>query len=119
MLELLGDVDGLNILDVGNGYLCRKLARAGASMTGVELSDEFCRIATERESEEPLGIDYHNHSAADLSSLGDATFDKAVSNYGCNFHFTLPFSGLLWAWFAAGASSRKHPIASIAPGLAG
>ena len=81
--KLLGDVDGLNILDVGsgNGYLCRKLARAGASMTGIELSDEFCRIAMERESEESLGIDYHNHSAADLRFLGDATFDKAVSNY--------------------------------------
>jgi len=42
MLEALGHVSGLNVLDIGsgNGYLSRKLARAGASLTGVELSDE-------------------------------------------------------------------------------
>lgn len=83
MLELLGDVRGLKILDVGsgNGYLSRKLSHAGAIMTGVELSDEFFRIATERESSDQLGIEYHNRSATDLSFLKDATFDKAVSNY--------------------------------------
>jgi SAM-dependent methyltransferase len=83
MLELLGDMAGLSVLDVGsgNGYLSRKLARVGASMTGVELSDEFFRIATERESIDQLGIKFHNHSATDLSFLEDATFDKAVSNY--------------------------------------
>ena len=83
MLDLLGPVAGLRILDVGsgNGYLCRKLARAGASMTGIELSDEFCRIAPEREAREQLGIEYHNRTATDLSLLGAAAFDKAVSNY--------------------------------------
>ena len=50
-------------------------------MTGVELSDEYSRIATERESTDQLGIEYHNRSATDLSFLKDATFDKAVSNY--------------------------------------
>jgi len=30
--------------------------RAGAFMTGVELSDEFHRIACRRETEAPLGI---------------------------------------------------------------
>ena len=39
--------------------------------------------------------------------------------YGCSLVFTLPFSGLLWAWSAGDTSSRKHPIVSIAPGLVG
>ena len=83
MLELLGDVQGINILDVGSGdgYLCRKLARAGAGMTGIELSDEFIRIATSREDAEKLGITYHHGSASEMDFLADASFDKAVSNY--------------------------------------
>ncbi len=56
MLALLGNVRGEAVLDVGsgNGYLCRKLARQGARMTGVELSDEFLRLAGEREAREPV-----------------------------------------------------------------
>ena len=57
-LALLGDVHSQRILDVGsgNGYLCRKLAKAGAMMTGIELADNFLEIATKREADEKLGI---------------------------------------------------------------
>ncbi|MBV7327941.1 class I SAM-dependent methyltransferase [Chloroflexi bacterium TSY] len=83
MLALLGDVHGRRILDVGsgNGYLCRKLTKAGALMTGVELSDQFIEIALAYEKQEPLGITYHQHSASQMDFLADASFDKAVSNY--------------------------------------
>ena len=83
MLEFLGEVTGNRILDVGsgNGYLCRKLARSGASMTGIELSDRFLEIAATFERDEPLGIDYRHGSASDVGDLPDAHFDKAVSNY--------------------------------------
>ena len=83
MLELLGDVDGKSVLDVGsgNGYLCRKLARAGATITGVELADGFVKIARQRESAERLGITYYQASASSMSFLPDASFDAAVSNY--------------------------------------
>jgi ubiquinone/menaquinone biosynthesis C-methylase UbiE len=83
MLDLLGDVRGLAVLDVGcgNGYLCRKLAQAGARMTGVELSTEFLRIAREREAREKLGIAYCQGSVSDMKTLAAGTFDKAVSNY--------------------------------------
>ena len=83
MLRLLGDVHSRGILDVGsgNGYLCRKLAKAGAFMTGVELSDAFSRIAAERERSEPLGITYHRASASEMDLLEEAGFDKAVANY--------------------------------------
>jgi len=83
MLNLLGEVRGLEVLDVGcgNGYLCRKLAKAGARMTGVELSPEFLRIACEREAREKLGIAYYQGSVSDMTMLAAGTFDKAVSNY--------------------------------------
>jgi len=79
MLAMLGDVAGLDVLDVGsgNGYLCRKLARAGARMTGVELSDAFLDIARARESD---GIRYV-HASVSAMPLPDGSFDRAVSNY--------------------------------------
>ena len=83
MLRMLGEVRGHRILDVGSGqgYLCRKLARADAAMTGIELSDGFFRIATERETQQRLGIDYRQGSASDMTFFEDARFDKAVANY--------------------------------------
>ena len=83
MLEMLGNVRSQRVLDVGsgNGYLCRKLSKAGAQMTGVELSDEFLKIARHREESEDLGITYHHGSASEMDFLLDAYFDKAVSNY--------------------------------------
>lgn len=83
MLELLGPVNGLRVLDAGcgQGYLCRKLSKLGARMTGVELSDRFFAIACEHEARLPQGIEYHNRSIADLSFLQSGSFDKAVTNY--------------------------------------
>ncbi|MBI4219671.1 MAG: class I SAM-dependent methyltransferase [Chloroflexi bacterium] len=83
MLELLGPVRGLDVLDVGcgNGYLCRKLARADARPTGVELSDGFLSIARGREAREKQGITYHHGSASRMEFLASNRFDKAVSNY--------------------------------------
>jgi len=71
------------VLDVGsgNGYLSRKLATAGAAMTGIEISGGMLEIAVGREREEPLGITYHHASASEMDFIGDSTFDKAVSNY--------------------------------------
>ena len=83
MLELLGEVRGLSILDVGsgNGYLCRKLARRGAVMTGIELSDEFIRMSLAREEADKLGTTYRHGSASEMGFLAECSFDKAVSNY--------------------------------------
>ena len=76
MMQLLGDVNGKRVLDLGsgNGYLCRKLARAGAIMTGVELSEGPLKIAISRENEDKLGITYHRGSIATMDFLADASF---------------------------------------------
>ncbi len=83
MLRLLGDIRSLQVLDVGSGqgYLCRKLAASGATMTGIELSDGFFEIATGHERRRPLGITYHQASASDMAFFDDEQFDKAVANY--------------------------------------
>ena len=83
MLQMLGEVRDQRILDVGSGqgYLCRKLSTAGAAMTGIELSGGFFKIATEREEQQRLGIDYRQGSASAMTFFDDAQFDKAVSNY--------------------------------------
>jgi len=83
MLALPGDLRGLDVLDPGcrDRCLCRKLARAGARITGVDLSERFLRRATRREGEERLGIRYVAGSATRMHSLASESFDRAVSNH--------------------------------------
>ena len=66
IFSLLGEVRGKRILDAGcgQGYLCRLLARKGASVTGVEPAEALIRYALRREERDQLGIEYVQ---ADLS----------------------------------------------------
>jgi hypothetical protein len=83
MLAMIGDVKGRRILDVGsgNGYLSRKLSKAGGILIGVENSDNFYKIAVAAEAKEPLGIQYHRASACDMHFIPDRSIDIAVANY--------------------------------------
>jgi 2-polyprenyl-3-methyl-5-hydroxy-6-metoxy-1,4-benzoquinol methylase len=81
LLGLLGNVKGKPILDAGcgNGYLCRKLAKLGAVMTGIEPADSLFQYAQEKEQSEKLGILYKQE---DLSTYSDtsALYDVVISN---------------------------------------
>ena len=68
LLRACGDVTGLRVLDLGcgEGYFARELARAGAQVSAIDLSDEQLAYASRAESESPLGIDYRQMSAADI-----------------------------------------------------
>lgn len=79
-LDMLPAVDGLRGLDIGcgEGYNTRLVAKRGARMTAVDISETFLRHAMEAEREEPLGIDYQLASAVELP-FGDATLDFAVA----------------------------------------
>lgn len=81
LLRLLGEVEGLQVLDAGcgTGYLARLLARQGAEVQGVDLSPRLLEIAREAEGRGPLGIDYHEADLAALP-LEDEAFDAVVSN---------------------------------------
>ena len=60
LLELLGPVAGLHVLDVacGHGRVTRELARRGADVAGIDISGNLIRRAREIEQHEPLGISY-------------------------------------------------------------
>lgn len=83
LLSLLGDVTGLRILDAGcgQGYLCRILARRGATVVGVENSQRFHELSLAYQAEELLAIVYHRGSISHMPYLEDASFDAIVSNY--------------------------------------
>ena len=82
LLQLVGNVTGLKVLDLGcgNGYLSRKLAKQGADVTGVDSSARLIERAKARESQSRPGITYHNADAAHLEMLEDESFDIVLSN---------------------------------------
>jgi len=82
ILQILEDVKGKTILDAGcgDGYLSRKLARLGASVTGVECSPKLLNFAVANERKKPLAITYHQADCTSLPFLSDSIFDIVVTN---------------------------------------
>jgi 2-polyprenyl-3-methyl-5-hydroxy-6-metoxy-1,4-benzoquinol methylase len=80
-LDFVGELRGKQVLDAGcgEGHNTRILARRGARMTGVDVSERMIELAREVERREPLGIRYVRTSYSDLASFGEATFDVVVS----------------------------------------
>src|SRR3954463_2591754 len=66
--EMLPAVDGLSGIDVGcgEGHNTRLLARRGAHMTGIDISDTFIRHAEAEEKRAALGISFRTASAVAL-----------------------------------------------------
>lgn len=83
LLAPLGDLTGLDVLDLGcgNGYLARKLARSGARVTGIEISSEMISIAARYEELDPIGVTYFAASATSLLFICDRSFDVIVCNH--------------------------------------
>lgn len=82
LLDACGAVDGLRALDLGcgHGYFARELARRGARMSAIDLSDALIALARAREEREPLDIDYRAGSAAQADRLWPAgSFDLVTS----------------------------------------
>jgi SAM-dependent methyltransferase len=76
---LLGDVNGMAVLDAGcgTGYLSKKLHERGAKVTGIDFSDRMIAIARGRYPE----IDFRVDSCSELATAADKQFDLLVSNY--------------------------------------
>lgn len=80
LAELLGDVTGQAVLSLacGQGRDARLLARLGARVTGVDVSSEMLRYATEHEAADPRGITYVPGNAQDLTEFADESFDGVL-----------------------------------------
>jgi SAM-dependent methyltransferase len=82
-LDLLGDVDGLDVVELGCGtaYFSAWLARRGARVVGVDPTP--AQLATARRLQAETGLDFPLVEAfAEELPLPDASFDLAVSEHG-------------------------------------
>jgi SAM-dependent methyltransferase len=84
-LGVLGDVAGLDVVELGCGtaYFSAKLARLGARPVGVDPTP--AQLATAREMQAEFGLDFPLiEAAAEAIPLPDASFDLALSEYGAS-----------------------------------
>jgi 2-polyprenyl-3-methyl-5-hydroxy-6-metoxy-1,4-benzoquinol methylase len=82
LLAMCEPVAGLHALDLGcgQGFFTRELARRGARVTGVDISEEQIAFARQHEAREPLGIEYRIVSATEVSAhWPDGCFDLVTA----------------------------------------
>jgi len=74
-LRLIGDVQGLKVMDVGcgEGRFCRKLAAMGAHVTGIDPTRSLIEVAEQRD---PDG-EYRVGSGTDIKDA-DGTYDLTI-----------------------------------------
>jgi 2-polyprenyl-3-methyl-5-hydroxy-6-metoxy-1,4-benzoquinol methylase len=84
LLDLLGPVAGLRVLDVacGHGRISRELARRGAEVAGIDISAALISKARQTEQNEPLGIRYIHADVTAQGAFGEGGFDAATCNFG-------------------------------------
>ena len=84
LLDLVGDVDRLRVLDLacGHGPIAREMARRGAKVVGLDVSPRLLARARTSETDEPLGIVYVHGDASDVRTLAGEQFDLVVCNFG-------------------------------------
>src|SRR5664279_2999970 len=75
----IGRLDGLSVLDVGcgGGILAEELAKRGAHVTGIDLSDRALQTARDHAAASGLHIRYELGKAEALP-VGDGQFDVVV-----------------------------------------
>lgn len=86
LFELIGEVRGKSVLDLGcgEGIYARKMRALGAAtVVGVDLSSEMVALAKNVEEATPLGIEYHVADASAVGRLGE--FDLVVGSYILNY----------------------------------
>jgi SAM-dependent methyltransferase len=84
-VQVLGDVGGLDVLDLGCGtaYVSAWLVRQGARPVGVDPTP--AQLATAREMQKEFGFEFPLIEAVGESvPLPDASFDLVISEYGAS-----------------------------------
>jgi SAM-dependent methyltransferase len=84
LLELLGNVAGMRVLDVpcGQGRVARELTRRGADVVGADLSSALLEKARALEVGEPRGIKYLLIDASSPDAFAGELFDGVACSYG-------------------------------------
>lgn len=74
-----GCLDGLRVLDVGcgGGLLCEPLARLGATVTGIDATEQSIDVARAHAEQSGLDIDYRHETVEDLVAAAER-FDAVV-----------------------------------------
>ena len=82
-LQLLGDVRGLRILDLGcgGGQAAIALAKAGAQVTGVDFSSQQLAFARQLAANEGVTVHFALGDIDQLGSFVDGSFDLILSLY--------------------------------------
>jgi ubiquinone/menaquinone biosynthesis C-methylase UbiE len=80
LTELIGEVARQEVLSLacGQGQDARLLARLGASVTGIDISEEMLAHARRHEAAESRDIAYAQGDVQDLAPFADASFDGVV-----------------------------------------
>jgi SAM-dependent methyltransferase len=86
LVRRLGPMPGEQWLDLacGTGAVSMRAARAGADVTGLDLSDVLVETARRRAESEGLSISYHNGDCESLP-FADGSFDVVSSSVGAMF----------------------------------
>lgn len=86
-LNILGDMRGLHILEIGcgGGQSSIAFARQGAIPTGLDVSDEQLVFAQRLAAQESVTVSFVQGSGDDLSRLGDASCDLVFSTYALQY----------------------------------
>jgi SAM-dependent methyltransferase len=84
-VDVLGDVAGLDVLDLGCGvaFFSAWLARRGARVVGLDVTP--AQLATARRMQAESGLEFPLvEASAEAVPLGDASFDLVLSEYGAS-----------------------------------
>ena len=82
MLAMVGDVAGLDVLDVGcgEGGYGRELSRRGAKVVGIDGSSRLIEVAHERAASAKVDVDLYCANANRLDGVADAHFDRVLAS---------------------------------------
>ncbi len=86
LFDVLGDVQGLDVLDLacGEGHYTRlHKALAAGRVVGVDLSSRMIELARQTEQEQPLGVEYQCADARDVNFA--RRFDVVTAAYLLNY----------------------------------
>jgi len=90
-VEMLGNIYGKKVIDAGcgTGFVTRMIARKGARVTGIDISEKMLDIAREFEEKIPLGISYEYGDIAKTNTTYNENSYDAISCTGV-VHFLYP-----------------------------